>query len=119
MLPDIPLALPDALTARLLAVSIPLGVLVTLPFLLFRLPKPETKLKVHPGLGELSGPDTARLKELYPEDIYEGGAYADLPLGYLKYYVVGSEFSQKVTVHLATNERKSDVNWRSWLLLEG
>lgn len=120
MVPNLPFALiPGDLTTKLLTIAAPLGVLAILPYFLFRLPEPESKLKIHPGLGELTGPDTARLKELYPEDIYEGGAYADLPLGKLKYYIVGSEFSRKVTPISLLVVRCLTKYWaRSWLLLE-
>lgn len=64
---------------------------------LLRLPFPD-RLKIHPSISTIDEetPASRRFKELYPEDIFEGGGYAALPYGKTKYYLFGSEDGKKV-----------------------
>ncbi|KIY63233.1 alpha/beta-hydrolase [Cylindrobasidium torrendii FP15055 ss-10] len=62
---------------------------------------PEVPRKARPGLYSL--PPSVRkqaINEIYPEDIYPGGGYADLPIGRVKYWLLGPEHGEKlVLVH--------------------
>ncbi|KIO32903.1 hypothetical protein M407DRAFT_18361 [Tulasnella calospora MUT 4182] len=92
-----PTSLSQISTKHVAAALIPL--LAAMPYFLFKLPSPARPPKIHPGLAGLPGPDDElrkRLKAIYPENFYEGGAYADLPFGKLRYYILGDELSPKV-----------------------
>ncbi|KAJ7644862.1 Alpha/Beta hydrolase protein [Roridomyces roridus] len=56
-----------------------------------RLPAP-----TDPGLASL--PKDSRAREIYPEDWIEGGAYAELPNGRVRYWLVGPENGRKITL---------------------
>ncbi|KIY68414.1 alpha beta-hydrolase [Cylindrobasidium torrendii FP15055 ss-10] len=62
---------------------------------------PERPRKARPGLGSL--PQDVRtniVDKLYPEDIFPGGGYADLPTGRVRYWLFGPEDGKKlVLVH--------------------
>ncbi|KAG8901491.1 hypothetical protein FRC00_006794 [Tulasnella sp. 408] len=92
----LPTSLSQISKTHVAAALIPL--LTVIPYFLFKLPSPARPPKIHPGLGELPGPDDElrkRLKAIYPENFYEGGGYADLPFGKLRYYMLGNELSPK------------------------
>lgn len=98
----LPTSLAQISKTHIAAAIFPL--IAAIPYLLLKLPSPVRPPKVHPGLAGLPGPDDElrkRLKTIYPENFYEGGAYADLPFGKLRYYVVGGEFYPKVKSMLA------------------
>ncbi|KAG8903380.1 hypothetical protein FRB99_003372 [Tulasnella sp. 403] len=98
-LPPLPFVNSKLTTGQLLTLAAP--IIATIPYFFFSFPSPKTKVKVHPSLGTLPGPETAllkRIKELYPEDIYPEGGYAYLPWGRLRYYMIGSEYSPKVVL---------------------
>lgn len=93
----LPTSLSQISKTHVAAALIPL--LTVIPYFLFKLPSPARPPKIHPGLAELPGPDDERrkrLKAIYPENFYEGGGYADLPFGKLRYYMLGNELSPKV-----------------------
>ncbi|KAJ7192334.1 Alpha/Beta hydrolase protein [Mycena pura] len=58
---------------------------------LSRLPGP-----VDPGLASL--PSDSRVRQVYPEDWTSGGAYVTLPMGRVRYWVVGPESGKKITL---------------------
>ena len=63
------------------------------------LPSPPTKPVIYPGLGSLGIDESEprkRLEQLYPETLYDGGSYAELPLGRIKYWILGYEWCPKV-----------------------
>ncbi|KAG9018199.1 hypothetical protein FRB90_011897 [Tulasnella sp. 427] len=96
---DLPDVINQITATHVAAGLVPL--LAALPYFLFRLPRPIHPPKIHPGLAELPGPDDEhrkRLKTIYPENFYEGGAYADLPFGKLRYYILGEEVSPKLVL---------------------
>ncbi|KAG8956866.1 hypothetical protein FRC04_000344 [Tulasnella sp. 424] len=95
----LPTSLGQISKTHIAAAIIPL--IAAIPYLLLKFPSPVRPPKVHPGLAGLPGPDDElrkRLKAIYPENFYEGGAYADLPFGKLRYYVVGGEFYPKLVL---------------------
>lgn len=75
-------------------------VLVSLAYLLSEPLPPPRKLVIHPAISKLSddGSELRRLyAEAYPEDFFEGGGYANLPFGKIKYFVLGPEDAPKVS----------------------
>ena len=66
--------------------------LVTLPPVLFALyffsqfPRVPDAIEIHPSLASLSA--SHRIAQIYPEDIYEGGAYFDTPYGRVRSIVL-------------------------------
>ncbi|EAU82658.2 hypothetical protein CC1G_12426 [Coprinopsis cinerea okayama7 len=59
-------------------------------------PKPPAPIHVHSSLASL--PPTSKTWSIYPEDIYPGGAYADLPYGRVRYWLLGPENGKKVVL---------------------
>ncbi|KZV72367.1 alpha/beta-hydrolase [Peniophora sp. CONT] len=57
-------------------------------------------LEIYPSLKDASLSDEARkrVEEIYPEDIYEGGAWFDTPYGKTRYWLVGPEQGKKVVL---------------------
>ncbi|KAJ7164517.1 hypothetical protein C8R46DRAFT_1193121, partial [Mycena filopes] len=87
-LPYLPLLLPPILTAA---------------YTLASRAKPEAPAKVNqtyaavdPGLASL--PMNSRARVVYSEDWVEGGAYADFPLGRVRYWLVGPLSGKKVVL---------------------
>ncbi|VDB99755.1 unnamed protein product [Peniophora sp. CBMAI 1063] len=75
---------------------------VTLPPVLFALyffsqfPRVPDAIEIHPSLASLSA--SHRVVQIYPEDIYEGGAYFDTPHGRTRYWLVGPQKGKKVVL---------------------
>ncbi|EGN94947.1 hypothetical protein SERLA73DRAFT_187220 [Serpula lacrymans var. lacrymans S7.3] len=59
-------------------------------------PYPPDAPPIHPSLSSL--PPSARSWSLYPEDFYEGGAYATFPYGRVRYWLIGPENGRKVVL---------------------
>jgi len=53
-------------------------------------------LQVWPSLE--SQPADSRIREVYPEDVYPGGGYANLPMGRTRYWLFGPEGGEKVVL---------------------
>ncbi|KLO14437.1 alpha/beta-hydrolase [Schizopora paradoxa] len=53
-------------------------------------------LQIWPSLE--AQPTDSRVREVYPEDIYPGGGYANLPMGRTKYWLFGPEDGEKVVL---------------------
>jgi len=53
-------------------------------------------LQVWPSLE--SQPVDSRVRELYPEDVFPGGDYANLPMGKTRYWIFGPEDGEKVVL---------------------
>ncbi|KAG8968333.1 hypothetical protein FRC03_007792 [Tulasnella sp. 419] len=57
---------------------------------------------IHPSLEKVlreSKDDNAKkLEELYPADVYDGGAYVDFPMGRVRYWLLGPENGVKVVL---------------------
>ncbi|VDB84990.1 unnamed protein product [Peniophora sp. CBMAI 1063] len=78
--------------------------LAALPPALFALyyytqfPRAPKALEIHPSLASLTGPAGQRAKEIYPEAIFEGGAYFNAPLGRTRYWLVGPQDGKRVVL---------------------
>jgi hypothetical protein len=68
--------------------------LIFASYLLAAFPNPPETLHVHPSLASL--PSSAKSWQIYPEDYYEGGAYAVFPYGRMRYWLMGPEKGKKV-----------------------
>ena len=61
--------------------------LAALPPVLFAMyyythfPRVPKAMEIHSSLASLSGPASQRVKQIYPESIYDGGAYFNAPYG--------------------------------------
>ncbi|KAF7342310.1 Hydrolase-4 domain-containing protein [Mycena venus] len=66
-------------------------VLASLPIVSKQIPGP-----VEPGLGSL--PMNSRARAVYSEDFVEGGAYVQLPLGRVRYWLIGPRSGKKVVL---------------------
>ncbi|KAJ7099876.1 Alpha/Beta hydrolase protein [Mycena crocata] len=78
----LPLLVPPLLVASYVLRSLPIS---------NRLPKP-----ADPGLASL--PLNSRARVVYSEDWIEGGAYAELPKGRVRYWVVGPDSGKKIAL---------------------
>jgi len=65
-------------------------------YFLAAFPSPPEPIYVHGSLSSL--PDTSKSMEIYPEDIYPGGEYAELPYGKVRYWILGPESGKKVVM---------------------
>lgn len=65
-------------------------------YFLAAFPSPPAPILVHDSLSSL--PPTAKSWEIYPEDIYPGGAYVELPYGKVRYWLLGPETGRKVVM---------------------
>ncbi|KAJ2930865.1 hypothetical protein H1R20_g6227, partial [Candolleomyces eurysporus] len=77
-------------------------VLLILPPLLLTLyflaafPSPPAPIVVHQSLESL--PQTSKSWSIYPEDFYPGGAYAELPYGKVRYWLMGPKKGKKIVL---------------------
>ncbi|KAG1743636.1 Alpha/Beta hydrolase protein [Suillus paluster] len=65
-------------------------------YLLASFPRPPTAPIVHTSLAHL--PSSSPSWNVYPEDFYTGGAYANLPLGRVRYWLIGPEDGRRVVL---------------------
>ncbi|TFK29036.1 alpha/beta-hydrolase [Coprinopsis marcescibilis] len=65
-------------------------------YFLAAFPKPPGPIHVHSSLASL--PKTAMSWSIYPEDLYPGGAYAELPFGRVRYWQLGPESGRKIVL---------------------
>lgn len=65
-------------------------------YLLASFPRPPTVPIIHPSLAHL--PSSSPSWDVYPEDFYSGGAYANLPLGRVRYWLIGPEDGRRVVL---------------------
>ncbi|KAJ7784958.1 Alpha/Beta hydrolase protein [Mycena maculata] len=66
------------------------------PFLFYVQPRGIASPALDPGLGSI--PSNSRAREVYSEDWVEGGAYVQLPLGRVRYWLVGPKSGKKITM---------------------
>ncbi|KAJ3501333.1 hypothetical protein NLJ89_g9379 [Agrocybe chaxingu] len=59
-------------------------------------PTPPAPIFIHPSLASL--PPTSKSWEIYPEDFYPGGGYAEFPTGRVRYWLLGPEKGKKVVL---------------------
>jgi len=59
---------------------------------MYKLPTPA----VHPSLESV--PASSKVRELYPDDFYPGGAYVNLPMGRTRYWLFGPEDGIKIVL---------------------
>ncbi|KZS94229.1 alpha/beta-hydrolase [Sistotremastrum niveocremeum HHB9708] len=86
------------LSLGVIALGFLVPALISLPVVLNSLPTP-SKPKRRPGLKAApEGPLKERALDIYPEDIHGPGAYAELPLGKVKYWIIGPEDGPPVTL---------------------
>ncbi|KAJ7059762.1 Alpha/Beta hydrolase protein [Mycena amicta] len=85
-------------TARLPHLAYLLPSLAAVLFAVRALPLHSNRLPctTHTGLGSL--PPDSRVRTLYPEDWATGGAYVTLPMGRVRYWLVGPETGKKVVL---------------------
>ncbi|KAG1811629.1 Alpha/Beta hydrolase protein [Suillus variegatus] len=65
-------------------------------YLLANFPRPPTLPIIHTSLAHL--PSSSPSWKVYPEDLYSGGAYANLPLGRVRYWLIGPEDGQRIVL---------------------
>lgn len=70
--------------------------LLVVSYFLAFFPSPPAPITLHPSLASL--PKDAKSWEIYPEDFYPGGAYADLPHGKTRYWLMGPEKGRKIVL---------------------
>jgi len=68
--------------------------LIFASYLLVTFPNPPEALNIFPSFASL--PPNSKSREIYPEDFYEGGSYADSPYGRTRYWLLGPENGKKV-----------------------
>lgn len=65
-------------------------------YLLASFPRPPTVPIIHASLAHL--PSSSPSWDVYPEDFYSGGAYANLPLGRVRYWLIGPEDGRRIVL---------------------
>ncbi|KDQ29820.1 hypothetical protein PLEOSDRAFT_1038730 [Pleurotus ostreatus PC15] len=65
-------------------------------YFLAAFPSPPEPLVIYPSLESL--PKAHSSWEIYPEDFYQGGAYARFPYGKVRYWLIGPEDGKKVVL---------------------
>ncbi|KAG2055092.1 alpha/beta-hydrolase [Suillus hirtellus] len=65
-------------------------------YLLANFPRPPTLPIIHTSLAHL--PSSSPSWKVYPEDLYSGGSYANLPLGRVRYWLIGPEDGQRIVL---------------------
>lgn len=65
-------------------------------YLLASFPRPPTVPIIHTSLAQL--PSSSPSWHVYPEDLYSGGAYANLPLGRVRYWLIGPEDGRRIVL---------------------
>ncbi|KAG2132200.1 Alpha/Beta hydrolase protein [Suillus cothurnatus] len=65
-------------------------------YLLASFPRPPTVPIIHTSLAYL--PSSSPSWNVYPEDLYSGGAYANLPLGRVRYWLIGPEDGRRIVL---------------------
>ncbi|KAF5333580.1 hypothetical protein D9611_002839 [Ephemerocybe angulata] len=73
-----------------------LPLVLAVAYLLAAFPSPPAPITVHQSLASL--PQTSRSWTIYPEDFYPGGAYAELPYGKVRYWLMGPEKGRKIVL---------------------
>lgn len=93
------LNLPRDLTMPQISV-LSVSVILSLAYLWWDPLPPPKQLVIHPSISASSDVQNElqkRFKELYPEEYYQGGAYAALPYGKTRYYLLGPDDAPKVS----------------------
>ncbi|KAL9713172.1 hypothetical protein Ac2012v2_004413 [Leucoagaricus gongylophorus] len=70
--------------------------LIFASYLLVTFPNPPEALNIFPSFASL--PPNSKSREIYPEDFYEGGSYADSPYGRTRYWLLGPENGKKIVL---------------------
>ncbi|TDL30083.1 alpha/beta-hydrolase [Rickenella mellea] len=65
-------------------------------FFLAQFPSPPEAIPIYPSLASL--PKDFRSWSVYPEDFYDGGAYASFPFGKVRYWMIGPPNGQKIVL---------------------
>ncbi|KIK34869.1 hypothetical protein CY34DRAFT_812597 [Suillus luteus UH-Slu-Lm8-n1] len=65
-------------------------------YLLASFPRPPTVPIIHASLAHL--PSSSPSWDVYPEDFYSDGAYANLPLGRVRYWLIGPEDGRRIVL---------------------
>ncbi|KAG2361606.1 Alpha/Beta hydrolase protein [Suillus spraguei] len=65
-------------------------------YLLASFPRPPTVPIIHTSLAHL--PSSSPSWDVYPEDLYSGGAYVNLPLGRVRYWLIGPEDGRRIVL---------------------
>ncbi|KAL6307097.1 alpha/beta-hydrolase [Sparassis latifolia] len=85
---------PPSSTLQWILLALPTTIIVA--YLLTAFPITSAPLIIYPSLNSL--PDTSPSWKIYPEDCYNGGAYARLPHGNVRYWLIGPEDGERVVL---------------------